>query len=137
MDRFPPADEVKQFLSVASDGKRSEAAEGEDVEISVHPIDLAAGGLLDDAEGAACGIGGRVVKHAKCHGMALSSSVRNWRASPPPVKKAVRVVVVRQNYQQRGDRMSGELLSQPSGSAWSAAVGIGIKRDIYGAWAAA
>ena len=57
------------------------------IQIAIDPIDLAAGGLLDDAKGAACGIGGGLVNDTKFHGRAASSSDWNWRASPPCTKK--------------------------------------------------
>ena len=62
VDRFPPAEEMEQAVRIAANRERSHAAEGEGVEISIHPIDLAAGVLLDDAERAACGIGGGLVE---------------------------------------------------------------------------
>src|SRR5262249_7885745 len=74
---FPPAKEVKQDIRVTSNRERSQAAEAFHIEITVHPIDLSAGGLLDDAEGAAGGIGGGLVEDSEAHCTALSSSAWN------------------------------------------------------------
>jgi hypothetical protein len=87
VDRFPPAEEVEQSLSIAAKSKWGQSAEAFHIEVTVYPIDLAAGRLLDDAEGTAGGIGGGLLEHAEGHGLAPSSSAWNWRALPPALKK--------------------------------------------------
>src|SRR5262245_26981616 len=74
-------------MGVAAEGEVGYTAEAFQIQITVDPIDLAAGGLLDDAERAACGIGGGLVNDVELHGRAASSSAWKWRASPPCAKK--------------------------------------------------
>ena len=87
MDAFPPAEKVKQDMCVTSNGEGGQAAETFQVEVTVCPLHLAAGGLFDDAEGAASGIDGGLLHDMESHCVALSSSAWNWRASPPAVEK--------------------------------------------------
>jgi hypothetical protein len=67
MNAFPPAEEVQQVLRIASQGEVGHAAEAFVVQIAIDPIDLAAGGLLDDAERAARRIAGGLVNDPELH----------------------------------------------------------------------
>src|SRR5260370_39839108 len=87
MNTFPPAEKVQQVLRIASQGEVGDAAEAFVIQIAIDPFDLAAGGLLDDAERAACVISGGWVNDTDFHGRAASSRDRNWRASPPCTKQ--------------------------------------------------
>ena len=103
MDTFPPAEKVQQVLRIAAQGEVGHAAEAFVIQIAIDPIDFAAGGLLDDAERAACGIGGGLVDDAEGHGRAASSSDWNWRASPPCDEEAVGIVALGQGDQASSD----------------------------------
>src|ERR1035437_8091326 len=87
MNTFPPTDKVQQVLRITSEREVRYAAEAFEIQIAIDPIDLAARGLLDDAERAACVIGGRLVNDTEFHGRAASSRDWNCRASPPCMKK--------------------------------------------------
>jgi hypothetical protein len=67
MKAFPPAEKVQQMLRIASQGEMGHAAEAFVIQITIDPIDFAAGGLLDEAERAACGIGGGLMNDPEFH----------------------------------------------------------------------
>ena len=56
MNTFPPTEKVQQVLSIATKGEVGHAAEAYVIQIAIDPIDLAAGVLLDDAEGLRAGL---------------------------------------------------------------------------------
>ena len=87
MHTFPPTDKVQQVLCIASEREVRDAAEAFEIQIAIDPFDLAAGGLLDDAERAVCLIGSGLVNDTELHERAASSSDWNWRASAPLTKK--------------------------------------------------
>src|SRR5215471_8645783 len=80
---FPPAEKGQQVIGAAANGKVGDATEALQIQEAIGPLDLAAGGLLDDAKGAARGVVGGVVNHAEGHERVASKRPWNWRASPP------------------------------------------------------
>jgi hypothetical protein len=65
---------VQQLVRICSQGGVGQAAEHFVVEVLVDPVNLAAGGLFDNAIRASRMIVGRLVNHAEGHHRAASSS---------------------------------------------------------------
>src|SRR5262245_11935360 len=74
-------------MCVTANSEGGEPAEAFQVKITVHPIDLTAGGLFHDAKWALCRIRIGLVNDTKVHDRTASSSAWNWWASPPCTKK--------------------------------------------------
>ena len=102
-----------------------------DVEIAVHPIDFAAGGLLDDAERAACGIGGGLVDDAEGHGV-RPPAAPGTGARRRQHEEAVGIVAVGQGNQASRDAPLPKTFGETLSCLLAAAVGVGIKGEIDG-----
>jgi hypothetical protein len=73
VNTLPPPEKVQQLVRVCSQGGVSQAAEHFVVEVLVDPVNLTAGGLIDNAIWAPHMVVGGLVKNTKHHGRATSS----------------------------------------------------------------
>jgi hypothetical protein len=76
MNTLPPPQKVQQLVGICSQGGVGQAAEHFVVEILVDPVNLAAGGLFNDAIRAVHMVVRRLVNHAEGHHCVASS--RDW-----------------------------------------------------------
>jgi hypothetical protein len=67
VNTLPPPEKVQQLVRICSQGGVGQAAEHFVVEVPVDPVNLAAGGLLDNAIRAVHMVGGRLVSYAEGH----------------------------------------------------------------------
>ena len=119
MNTFPPAEKVQQVLRIASQREVGDAAEAFVIQIAIDPFDLAAGGLLDDAERAACVIGGGLVNDAEFHGRAASSRDLELACITALHEEAVGIVAVGQRDQASVDACApGDVRERHCAACW-------------------